>query len=291
MTAPILMTDCPTEETLASYLDNRLDHETRRKVTEHLASCGECREIVLMATDYQENEVNVRRGTFGSRRIAAAATAAGLAAAAALGFFVLRPALFTPTPTLDDVIEASRTEPHRPSIGRLSGGFPYQKEAPTYRGSNDGDSTDASVGGKLLAIAATLGEAKSPDPHVVGVTWLLIAKKVTEMDEAITHLDAAYQKERGGERDAISIDLAAALIARSRWRSENRGVERALDLSNDLLKRKQIPEAAWNRAVALQSLNRDAEAVRAWDEYLKLDPSSDWGKEAAERKAKLTQGY
>ena len=56
MTAPMLMTHHPTEETLAAYVDDSFEPTNRKEVTEHLASCGECREIVLMATEFQANE-------------------------------------------------------------------------------------------------------------------------------------------------------------------------------------------------------------------------------------------
>lgn len=285
MTAPILMTDCPTEETLASYLDDRLDHETRKKVTEHLASCGECKELVLMATDYQENEANVRRGTFGSRRLAAAA---GLAAAAALGFFMLRPALFGPT--LDDVIEASRTLSHRPSIGRLAGDFPHGEASRIVRG-DGGDSPSNELAEKAGAyqVAYKADGAKFPDLHVLGVTRLLVADDKAAYDRAVAALVTAYEKARGEQRDSIAIDLAASLLERSRLHSTPGDSERALDLSNEVLTRKPRPEAAWNRAIALESLGRDPEAVRAWDEYLKLDPSSEWAKDATNRKAGLTE--
>lgn len=285
MTASILMTDCPTEETLASYLDDRLDHETRRKVTEHLATCGECKELVLMATDYQENEANVRRGTFGSRRLAAVA---GLAAAAALAF-VLQPILFGPD--LDDVIEASQTRSHRTSEGRLSGGFAHKEEPRRDRGPGNGLGDDSGEKARLYEVAADLLDAKFADPHVVGLTDLLLAETKMDFDGAVKALETAFEKSSGGERDSIAIDLAAALLGRERWRSEREHEDavRALNLSNNVLKRKQRPEAAWNRAVALELLDRDAEAVRAWDEYLRLDPSSEWAKDATARKARLTQ--
>ena len=34
--------DCPDLETIAAYLDNRLDAGARARMAEHLASCSEC---------------------------------------------------------------------------------------------------------------------------------------------------------------------------------------------------------------------------------------------------------
>ncbi len=51
MTAPETMS-CPSEETLAEFIDGRLDPEARRSVVEHLAVCGECRDIVMAADEF-----------------------------------------------------------------------------------------------------------------------------------------------------------------------------------------------------------------------------------------------
>jgi hypothetical protein len=55
------------------------------------------------------------------------------------------------------------------------------------------------------------------------------------------------------------------------------------------LTRKQSPEALWNRAVAIESLSPKDTALRAWDDYLKVDSNSQWAKEALERKAELNR--
>ncbi|HEU4889109.1 MAG TPA: zf-HC2 domain-containing protein [Thermoanaerobaculia bacterium] len=278
----MLMTDCPTEETLAAFVDDRLDAATRQKVIEHLATCGECRELVMMATDYQESETldNVATGTFGRRGWVAAV--AGLAAAAVLAIFVLRPS-FVFGPDMEDVIAASQELERRPSVGRMAEGFPHQ-DGPRI---NRGDSNDEEFGQPALLHIA----AHAKDPHVSGVTLLLL----TEADpayykDAVVDLNKAYEMARTRGRDhdldAISIDLAAALLAP--WAAE-KDYEKALMISEDVLKRKQRPEAAWNRAVALELLRRDSEAVQAWNGYLRLDPKSQWAVEAAQRKESLTE--
>src|SRR5213592_1840720 len=37
----------PTDETLAAYIDGRLDKETRKRVVEHMAECPECFDVVM----------------------------------------------------------------------------------------------------------------------------------------------------------------------------------------------------------------------------------------------------
>jgi hypothetical protein len=342
MTTPMLMTEHPTEELLAAFVDDRLDSATRKPVTEHLASCGECREIVLMSTEYQVEEELVApvvsdnlpvrlgdaalgnsavtvydrgalatssgetlvvmanpdrhvsvRGTFALRRRIAAI--GGLAAAAAIAVMVVQPtSLFGPD--VDDLIEASRTLKVRPSAGRFAGGFAHNAEPSNMRGGPKKEE-DFGAKAKLLQYRVDLEEKRfpAPDPHVVGLTRLLTAEKgAKDVSSAVTLLESAYRETRG-ERDSIAIDLAAALIAYARWSGNpDQNDARALELSNDVLKRQpKSPEALWNRAIALESLNRDTEALRAWDDYLKVDsaPDSPWAQEAAQHKSRITSGF
>jgi len=288
----MLMTHHPTEELLAEYIDDRLDSSTREPVTEHLVSCGECREIVLMSAEFQASEVpaNLRPGNFGGRWLAAA----GLAAAAVIAVIVVRPVwLFGYG--VDDLVAASQKVSDRTSMGRLAGGFPYAAKPSTKRGpgENETDFTgdDFAKKVKLYEIAADLAErkakGKSVDPHVAGLSTLLIAKTRPEFDEAVRSLELALANARGAERDAIANDLAASLIGRARWSGDDDDYRYALRLANDVLTRKQSPEALWNRAVATENLYAKAEALRAWDDYLKVDSSSPWAKEAMERKAEV----
>lgn len=269
MTTPMLMTDCPTEETLAAYVDDRLDPATRREVTEHISSCGECRELVMMTTDYQVSETpaNVVRGKFG--RIAAAA--GGLAAAAVLAIFVLRPAFIGPQ--MDDVRTAAQKLDTRPTVGRLAGDFAYKKAFSPTRGPGDGEEN-----ADLLDIAIN-----AKDPHVEGMALLLGESGADFYRDAVAKLEEAYKNARPGDRDEIAIDLAAALL--SNWSDED-GYRRALELSDEVLARKQSPEATWNRAAALDYLG-NKEAAQAWDDYLKLDATSPWAVEATRRRNDL----
>lgn len=284
MTTPMLMTQHPTEETLAAYVDDRLD--SRLEVTEHLTSCGECREIVLMATEYQASDEtsNVTRGTFGGPGWMAAV--AGLAAAAAIAVIVIQP-IWLFGPGVDDLVAASEGMSRRISDGRFAGGFAYAERPKRNRGGEEEDGYDYTKM-KLYPLAEKAEKAIWSRPHVRGLLDVLIAEK-GDFRNAITLLETAHQKARGEERDAVAIDLAAALLERAYWPggSANDTV-RALALSDEVLKRQpKRPEALWNRAVALQSLHRDDEALRAFDDYLKVDPSSKWADEAREQKARI----
>ena len=43
------------------------------------------------------------------------------------------------------------------------------------------------------------------------------------------------------------------------------------------------PEAAWNRAIAIEALNGRAHAMTAWHDYLAIDATSPWAAEARKR--------
>ncbi len=311
MTTPMLMTQHLTDETLAAYVDDRLDSATRQPVTEHLVTCGECREIVLMASAYQvdRESAKVSRRYLGLRDwvagIGAVAVAAMIVIAAQPNPMVLR-AFFDKllkapeyawnqtarvllrVPDVDDVVAASGNVRERPSDGRLAGGFAYSAKPSTMRGSEK-ELGDLGNKAKLLELRMKLEETKR-DPHALGLVRLLTAENgKRDVSDAVDALEIAYHQASGKERDAVAIDLAAALITYARWSGHDKNNHaRALELSNDVLKRRpQSPEALWNRAVAIASLNRDDEALRAFDDYLKVDSTSNWADEARERKATI----
>jgi hypothetical protein len=273
----MLTTEHPTEETLAAFVDDRLDSATRREATEHFASCGECREIVLMATDFQVSEEpsNVRKGTFGGRGWTAAA---GLAAAAAIAVFVVQPFRLD----REEVIADYQALPLRSSIVRLQGDLKYREPVKVTR---SGDKKPEQEGTARLWGAAERAE-KERNPHLLGLTMLLLAQDSVGLTSAVTDLEAAFAKAQGAERDVIANDLAAALVARANWTGEQKDAIRALELVDDVLKRNRSPELLWNRAVALGLIDAER-AIAAWDDYLKIDSTSQWAEEAKTQKANL----
>ena len=282
MSTPMLMNDHPTEETLAAFMDHRLEETAHQEAIQHLADCGECRELVLMTADFQQSETtNVVRPTFGRGRVAGVAAAIAIAAGLAVVFL---PPLFQRD--MGDVIAASQALSQRPSDGRF-GGHPYKVEPPTYRNASPPPSTD-----KELAEKADLYEiaVEAKDPHIRGVALLFVAEgddQVDEIDEAIKLLEEAYADASGKKRDAVAIDLAAALLLRARWTPEV--AARAYQLADDVYTRTRNLDAEWNRAVALQMIGKDTEAIAAYDEYRKHDPTSRWGNEAEVRAARLKE--
>src|SRR6266513_2468986 len=122
----------PTDETLAAYIDGRLDEETRKRVVEHMAECPECLDVVMGGREIagRDDKAVV------AFRPARAAALSGLAAAAAI---VLVIALTPLGGSLlsrwqDPVKPLIAADPfHRNIDGRLSG-FPYRPLKRNTRG-------------------------------------------------------------------------------------------------------------------------------------------------------------
>src|SRR5437868_5137423 len=72
----------PSDETLAAYIDGRLDEETRRQVVEHMADCAECLDVLQVSREMPA--ASAMRNVLWPRNVLF-----GLAAAAAIGAVLL----------------------------------------------------------------------------------------------------------------------------------------------------------------------------------------------------------
>lgn len=295
MTAPAETTmNCPSEETLAAFVDGRLDGEARRRVVEHMTSCGECREIAVMATEIAAAEQpagaapNVKR--FTPRAALSLSTAASLAAAAVL-VIVFGPMLrdrIRGATGIETLIEASSTLDMRPVDGRLTG-FPYLPEPRVYRGEDDASNLTMN-----LAVAQVLadadGKSSVQDLHAAGLARLFEGKP----DAAVRSLELAVQRSANANdlRSAIETtreasllsDLSAAYYARSKATRAATDVTAALNAANRAWQLEQTAEIAWNRAIALSHYS-GGEA--AWDDFLRINTDPAWRDEAERRKGEL----
>lgn len=299
MSTPMTMTNCPSEETLAAFIDGRLDPESRRRVVEHMSSCADCYSVISAAWDLQAADpaalpapAPVVRGRFDSRTVWAPAAAA-LAAAAMVSFvFLYAPLhdrLFPPKTGIEALVEASEGLRYRPTDGRIVGGFPYRKHS-VNRGDKDKEDENLT----LLIAASTAEEAAEKNPTEENRRALAIAYLMNKRaGDAVERLETLL-RQKTGKRDlaeaittttdtALLIDLAAAWLARGATKDANLAMsaaERAWTLG-------KTPEAAWNRAVAAQRLDSTQEAIDRWEQYLVLDPSSPWAAEARNRLSDL----
>lgn len=291
MTAPIATTRCPEAETLAAFVDDRLDAPERRTVIAHIADCAECRDVVLTADDLCAEEAaedapggsEVRRFP---RRTGWGVIAVAAAAALALVFLQpIRERLSEPA-GVRALVAASEALDYRPTDARLAGGFPHRPVQQRMRGSADdpGDGFQAVA----LNVQADTIDGKGP-ARSLAAAYLLTG----EHARAVATLEAELRKSTeaadvasavAASRDQkLLVDLSAAYLARGSWNGDAGDLARALAVAERAWRLERTPEAAWNRAAAAEHLERDAEAVRAWNDYLALDSSSPWAAEARAR--------
>ena len=263
MTAPDVMTEHPSDETLAAFVDRRLNASERRAVVEHFADCGECRTFMNDLTDIRAMDDSA--GTVvpfrkpGGWRVLAAAIA--IAAGVLIVFSGPLRSRFSGG-SMQDVVDVTSSLERRPTAGRLSAAFPYRPAAIRMR-SGGGQTTIDDVQRKAIENeVARLQGTTSPDPHKIGLLLLYLGDR-----EAIKFLSEAAKTG-----DAAKIDLAAALL--------ERGTPADVQLALDLSQQSNAPSALWNRALASARLGRNDEAIAAWTAYLSADPSSPWAAEA-----------
>jgi tetratricopeptide (TPR) repeat protein len=295
------------DETLAAYLDRQLDDAARASVMEHLAFCDECRSKIIEVNrtlkllehrsdvepsnssplpeseELVEPEPRVFEKPPGTARVhqrpknrwrwtIAAAAAAAVIAVVLLG--PMRDSIFG-SPGIPTLVEASNQLETRRTFGRLSGGFPYKEMMRINR--NAGDSPDGGTEEilnnlPLLEAQEKIESASRPDPHARGVAKLLLGKRL----EAVETLRAILLTNPPN-RDAVAQDLAVALLQDGKYKD-------SLEISNELWSKHRTPEIAWNRAYALQQDGQYEQAIAAWNEYLQLDPKSEWTQEAINQK-------
>jgi hypothetical protein len=284
-------TGFPSDETLAAFIDGRLDAETRARVIAHMTTCSECYSIFLSATELPSRAAP--RDAWRPRRawiaVATATFAAGIACA-----FLITPIRGRLLHYEDGMAALARAAPAQRIIaGRISG-FPYQPPAPVMRGPKF-DPLQNPANAKLLTAAAGVQRSvaarrTAANLHASGVANLLLGND----DAAIDTLHEALLAETGqrtvtaaiAESDDVPLldDLSAALSNRAiARRSAVPDAVEAVRCSERAWRIASTPEAAWNRAVAIEALNGRAHAMTAWHDYLAIDAASPWAAEARKR--------
>ena len=254
----------PEAEDLGRFVEGTLDEAQRKIVVAHLADCDDCRIVMVDASNAVEPALT---------EPAAAAHRWWLAIAA--GIVLVAVGLFVFNERRDPLAETRKSYgklQKRPLEARLSG-YPYVPH-PVNRG---GDEADLSL--QILqadaAEAAELRGTNAKTLHARGI-GILLEDNNTAAD-AVAPLQAAATADPNNI--AYQSDLAAALIAARR--SDPRNLERAVEVCNRaLLIDPRAPEVLFNRALALQLLDRTQEAIAAYQQYLAVDASSPWAAEA-----------
>jgi tetratricopeptide (TPR) repeat protein len=279
-------TGFPSEETLAAFIDGRLDAETRRRVVEHLAECSECYETFLGAGEWgREANVVPIASARPRRQFYSIATAAGIAA-------VMMAMLVAPAHQwyeerlaakgLSEMAAAANELQDTSIEARLSGPFLYKPLRSPKRGSADDD--DASQWGIMKVAAKSEGKESFGHLHILGAAYL----RMGDTTKAIEKLEIAIEKQTGkstaaqavrASRDTAMLnDLSAAYYQLGLWKRDDVVLQKSLVASERSVQIAPTPQAAWNRALALQKSHAPRTAS-AWAEYLSLEKDPEWAEQ------------
>jgi CHAT domain-containing protein len=179
--------------------------------------------------------------------------------------------------------------PYRNVIGRLSG-FRYQPFDDHAWSLHD--QRVRAANSRLLEVAAEISAtaARNPSPeelHTLGVSALLTghwASAVADLETAVERQTAEPETtlaiEKTNDASLLS-DLAAGYLALAERESDPTRILAAIECAQRAWSLSRSPEAAWNRAIAFETMHLNEEARRGWLDYLSIDGGSDWSAEAS----------
>lgn len=272
MAEPLKLTECPSLETIGAFIDGRFKDREREVIADHLASCETC---YFVFSEAARTRVTAQPAAASNiRRFVPRQTwqwVAGLAAAAAV---VLAVNVWQPFGTgaderaltvLVDSVGTART-----FDARLTGGFAYAPVRGPVRGSNDAANLSPDV---RIAIAEI---EKQFAARPVAATAAMIGGDAVR---AVGILESAVAADPNNAR--VLSDLAAARLVLAQRTEPADNASRALEMANRALEsNRQLPEALFNRALALEALGQKDDAKAAWQAYLAVDGRSGWADEA-----------
>jgi tetratricopeptide (TPR) repeat protein len=285
--------ECPSDEAIAGYLDDRLSADERRAVEEHLASCDDCRTILaesvraLDALGPAPAEAPIPPIPFPQQRVRTRRIwlGLGLAAAAAVLFLVLR------LPFGDEISVERRAlvtavADHRTFAPRLVGGFRHA----AVQGVTRSGTPYASLGPEITIATAQIAQLaerdRSPAARALYGASLMITG---DLDRAIAELDAASGAQPGDAH--ILSDLSGAYYVRAERQGRKDDYRQALDAARRAVALDgRLLEARFNLALATEQAGSPADARAAWEAYLQQDSSSSWADEARRHLTDLQHG-
>jgi Flp pilus assembly protein TadD len=111
-----------------------------------------------------------------------------------------------------------------------------------------------------------------------------------ELDRGIALLEQAADQPTSDAR--MESDLAAVYLARGTRDGNRQDFEKALSATDRaVMSQPELPEALFNRALALERLSLRPEARAAWLDYLQVDGQSAWAAEARSHLADRGDGH
>jgi tetratricopeptide (TPR) repeat protein len=265
---------CPSLETIGAFVDGRFKDREREKIADHLASCETCYFVFAEAARTRVTaQPRAEVVPFTPRRMTWQMMA-GLAAAAmvVLAINVWRPfGASGDDRALGELVAAVGTA--RTFEPRLTGGFAYAPVRGPVRGSNDAPNLSPDV---RIAIAEI---EKQRAAHPIAAAAAIVAG---EPDRAVSILETASEQNPASAQ--ILSDLSAAYLVLAERNNSDTDAGRGLATANRALEIDRLmPEALFNRALALQMLNMTDDARTAWQSYLTIDDRSGWADEARAR--------
>ena len=305
MNAAVMMKTCPDLETLAAFIDGRLDEQTRQEIIVHAVDCPECEDKIVATNEYlstlepanlaevvrgeeviePEYDSSVKtapdgevvRGRFGTRVLAPLLAAAAVVAVV-FGVPSIREKVLPKSP-MEELVAAANGRPERPTEARLSGDFDYKPPQRVNRGGEEKETTEYDMQILALKRAERAEKNRSAENlHQLGVADLFVPEL---RRDAVPALEGAA-KASPNSPDVLT-DLTAAYLAQGNYPAAYSTAEKAWSMQ-------QSPITAWNRALALERLERQTDAIAAWKKYLELDSNSEWSAEA-KRKLDDLQNY
>lgn len=276
-------TGCLDAETLAALAEGKLTRSEIPAVLAHLEVCQVCTHALETANEMHDEPASARHRYW-------------LAVAAALviviaGVLVTRRIVVSPdegTATLVSLAPKNGriVEP------RLTGGFGWAPYGGPMRASNTASdpASDTPPDPDALKLAGAAGgildrarqDSSTEAQQAAGAALLLIERPL----DAVTRLRAAA--DRAPSDAALWNDLGAAQYAAAvRLDRASLYPEALASLDRALTLRADLPEALFNRALALERLGLPAQARQAWQRYLAVDGSSPWAAEARAHLARL----
>ena len=287
---------CPPSEVLAAFIDGRLPRMKVVALTEHLASCAECRFVVESASELEaEAQAEVEPKERHSWRWMAVAAMVGvvvltvpfvatmrepISATLRAGVeWVKSPRAYAVKSSVRELIAAANDSNIRLIEPRITG-FGYGERPGTFRGDEkDPDDHHLVVGATASAVLMKTEKDQSPEAvYAHGIASLVMGYK----DKAIADLITVTQRQ---PRNAQAwSDLAAAYL-----RNDQR--KEAIDAANHALALDpKLNEARFNKALAIDNAEKPAESIAEWTDYLRHDPYGEWALEARQRRRYHKEG-
>jgi tetratricopeptide (TPR) repeat protein len=278
---------CPDVERLAAYIDDALGPVDRAELERHLVDCADCRLVIHETVVFSGRGIaddSRRRSSvmhFRQRRWVIR-TAIGLSAAATLILFtrIALPGWWgsirfrNDRPELQELIGALESAATRPVEGRLTGNFKYAPAPSPTRGGL-GESITTRVRLTMIELDKRAREENTTaNRAALGVAYAAVG----DLDRAVAELerlvaDAPQDGRYASDLSAVYLTRAARTGVPDDYLKALDAAERALRVNPTLI------EGQFNRALALERLERRDQARAAWNELLRIDHAQGWAAE------------